>query len=180
VCAALLLTVLAGGLYAVAQQVGRVGADDVPRAVAALTAERLDAGLAPKAVVGGSAAELTSAASPFVIVFNAHHEQLASDATVQGQSPTVPAGVLDIAATDGSDHVTWQPAQGVREAVFARPWRSTTSNGVVVAGIGLGPTEDRAARVRTVATVAWAAGLGILVALFLVTRDRARPGRSPA
>jgi hypothetical protein len=88
--------------------------------------------------------------------------------------------VLDIAATDGSDHVTWQPAQGVREAVFARPWRSTTSNGVVVAGIGLGPTEDRAARVRTVATVAWAAGLGILVALFLVTRDRARPGRSPA
>lgn len=167
-------TVLAGGEYAVAQQVGRIGADDVPRAVAAMSVDRLAAGASPPAVAGGPPVELTSSAAPFVIVFDGHHQLLASDATVSGRPPALPAGVLDAAVSNGSNHVTWQPAHDVREAVFATPWRSSTADGVLVAGVGLGPTEDRAARVQGLAACAWAAGLAGLVTLFLLTRDRAR------
>jgi hypothetical protein len=173
-----LITIVAGGAYLIAQQVGRLSADDVPRALAQHWADRLAQGGPIDAAGLGPAVELTSAASPFVVIFDSQHRVVASNASLQGETPMVPPGVLDAATSNGSNHVTWQPVAGVREAVFALPWTSTSDRGFVVAGIGLGPTEDRASQVRLAAALTWLAGAGIVVALSAFTSRRI-PGANP-
>jgi len=104
-----LLTVAIGGAYVVAQQLGRRSADDAPRAVAQQWAERMTQG-GSRDLVKSRTVELTSAAAPFVIVFDSTHRVLDSTVAVGGQTPSVPPGVLDVAASSGSNQVTWQPA----------------------------------------------------------------------
>ncbi len=170
----MLSTVAAVGVYVIAQQVGRHAADDVPRAVAARAVQQLADGATPTQVTGaaGVELELASSAVPFVVVFDANHDLLASSASVNGKAPAVPAGVLDRAMAAGVDVVTWQPASGVREAVVATPWEKGTAHGVLVAGAGLGPTEERAGGVRTATLLAWAASLLLLASLYAVVISR--------
>ncbi len=151
------------GLYVVAQQVGRHGADDVPRAVVHRSVAMLAAGADPRAVAGGPAIDLAMDASAFVAVYGTDHRVLSSTATLGGTMPPVPAGVLDRAVTAGAGRVTWQPAAGVREAVVTQRWSGPAGSGVVVAGVGLGPTERRTGQILAADAIAW------LVAMVLVT-----------
>ena len=114
VAAAGLISVACLGLYVVVQQAGRIGANDVPEALAHRSVELLSAGRSPQAVAQGPAVDLATDASAFVTVYGEDHTVLASTATLHGAVPSVPAGVLDLAAATGEDQVTWQPAAGVR------------------------------------------------------------------
>jgi hypothetical protein len=169
VVAAGLITAACVVVYAAAQQAGRIGADDVPRALAQRSAALLAAGRSPQAVAQGPAVDLATDASPFVTVYGTDHAVLASTATLDGAVPAVPVGVLDHASTVGGGRVTWQPAAGVREAVVTQRWTSPSGSGVVVAGVGLAATEHRAQQVLLLAGVAWLVGLlvvtGVVVGL---------------
>ena len=77
-----LITAAAAGGYVIGQQAGRVGADDVPRAIATRAAEQLSQGVAPAQVVGASPVDLVADPVPFVIVYDRAHHLLATAATV--------------------------------------------------------------------------------------------------
>ena len=175
VLAAGLVSAACLGLAVAVQQAGRLGANDVPAALAHRSVELLRAGGDPPAVAGGPTVDLATDASAFVTVYGADHTVLASTATLHGAVPTVPPGVLDRAAAAGTDQVTWQPAAGVREAVVAQPWSSSSGSGVVVAGVGLGATEHRSQQVLVLSGVVWLVGLLVVTgAAGLLRRRTAR------
>ena len=176
-----LATIGAAAVYVVAQQVGRRAADDVPRAlvaqqVAALSSREPTTGLPAL----GPATALSSQSGPFVIVYDSAHRVLSTTALLGDTTPGLPSGTLDDAVLRGATSVTWQPRVGVREAVTAQPWTGPAGSGVVVAGVGLGATEDRARSVLVAVTAGWALVLLALTAAVVVVRhgtERTRPAR---
>lgn len=178
VAGCLVATAGALGAYLVAQQVGRRTADDVPQA---LVTEQV-AALAVRPPATGildATQPLSSRSTPFVIVYDAAHRVVSSTARLDADTPGVPAGTLDQAARSGRAAVTWQPRAGVREAVVAQPWVGASGSGVVVAGVGLGTTEERARSVLLLVFAGWAAVVlamtGVL-GLTLRREDRGRRG----
>lgn len=164
----LLLTMAAALLYVVGQQAARRTVEDAPHALVARSRAALLSGQDPQVVTSGPTVDLATDASPFVVVYDAQHHVVATDAMLAGTAPVVPAGVLDIAGERGEDAVTWQPSDGVREAVVAEPWRSATGQGVVVAGASLASSEDRTAVLRNVVAAGWALGALLLTAALVV------------
>jgi hypothetical protein len=140
---AVVASALAGTSYAMAQQVTRSTVDDAPRALAQRAADTLSRGGTPAEVTPGTTVDLTTDLGPFLIVYGPDDAVRTSTATLEGTTPRLPPGVLAQARARGIDRVTWQPQAGVREAVIALPWRSTTAHGAVVAGASLRPSEDR-------------------------------------
>jgi hypothetical protein len=166
-----LATIGAATVYVVAQQVGRRAADDVPRAivaqqVAALSSRAPTSGLPAM----GPAMALSSQSAPFVIVYDSAHRVLATTARLDETTPGLPSGTLDDAVSLGGTSVTWQPRAGVREAVIAQPWSGPAGSGVVVAGVGLGATEDRARSVLVAVTAGWVLVVLALTAALVVLR----------
>ncbi|HEY6742932.1 MAG TPA: hypothetical protein VI110_11290 [Lapillicoccus sp.] len=166
-----LATIGAAAVYGFAQQVGRRAADDVPRAlvaqvVAALSSREQTIGLP----VSGPATTLSSQSAPFVIVYDSAHRVMSTTALLDDGTPGLPAITLDDAVSRGGTNVTWQPRAGVREAVIAQPWTGPSGSGVVVAGVGLGSTEDRARSVLVAVTAGWALVLLTLTAALFILR----------
>jgi hypothetical protein len=173
----LLVTLAAGTIYLVAQQVGRRAADDIPRVLVAQVVADLGQGPATGDLpVSGPASPLSSQSTPFVIVYDPAHAVVRSSVRLDETTPGVPAGVLDEAVSRGETRVTWQPRAGVREAVVAQPWSGPAGSGVVVAGLGLGPTEDRAGAVLRLVLAGWAVAVAALT-VSLVALRRSRPVR---
>jgi hypothetical protein len=108
-----------------------------------------------------------------VIVYDRAHRVLASGATVAGEPPVMPSGVLDAAVAGGENDVSWQPRAGVREAVVALPWMDSRSSGVVVAGASLQPTETRSHTLLGGAVIGWL----IMVCAVTVVILRVNTGR---
>ena len=174
-----LATIAAVAVYVVAQQVGRRAADDVPRALVAEQVATLSAqGPTNGRPVDGASA-LSSQSGPFVIVYDSAHRVVSSTALLDDTTPGLPTGTLDDAVSRGGTSVTWQPRVGVREAVFAQPWTGPAGSGVVVAGVGLGATEERA---RSVLLVVFAGWVFVVLALTaaLVVLGRGTGGSRPA
>jgi hypothetical protein len=67
--------------------------------------------------------DLATSLDPFVLVFDADGQLLASSMLLRGRMPDYPAGVLDTVRRRGEDRVTWQPESGVRDATVAVPWQ---------------------------------------------------------
>ncbi len=171
-----LLTAATGLGYAASQQSSRRTVDDAPRALATAAASALARGQDAASATAGLPVDLRTGDLPFVTVYDGTHRLLASNATLDGRPLTVPPGVLDQAVAVGEDAVTWQPADGVREAIVARPWTSAGGHGVVVAGLSLAATEQRTGVVRDVLAATWVLGvLGVsALALLFVVRARRR------
>ena len=175
-----LITTAAAGGYVIGQQAGRLGADDVPRAMATRAVGQLSHGVAPVQVVGTSPVDLGADMSPFVIVYDRAHHLLASGATVAGEPPALPSGVLEAAVAAGENHVWWQPISGVREAVVALPWGDGRSSGVVVAGASLQPTENRSRALLWGAVIGWSIMVcAVTVVLLRVNTGRLSVSRKP-
>lgn len=156
---AVLATLACGLVYIEVQQELRSGANDPQFQLAQDAAVRLDAGVAPGAVV--SAVETVDPASslaPFVIVFDSNHAVLATDATLDGGSPTPPPGVLDAARPGSPSAVTWQPRTGVRIAAVTVAWKG----GFVLSGRSLQRVEVQEWNAELIAGAAWLAMLAAL------------------
>ncbi|MBV9354639.1 MAG: hypothetical protein JO023_03820 [Chloroflexi bacterium] len=139
--------------YLMVQQSLRLAADDVPATLAASAIARLDQGVAPEQALSVGQVELTASPAPFELVFDASGRLLASSATLDGQPPAYPAGVLGVASTRGEDRVTWQPRPGVRLATVARPWQG----GFVVAGQSLQLAEQHIDTIGELCVLGWLA-----------------------
>lgn len=169
---AVLATGLAGLVYLVAQQDGRWLANEPQVQLAEDAAARLDAGGRPGDQVGPVPVDIARSLAPFVVVYGTAGTILATDGTLDGQSPEVPPGVLDSARTSGRNAVTWQPRDGVRIATVTVPW----SGGTVLAGRSLRLVEDEASRLELVVGAGWLATVAALaVAALFVARLWPKP-----
>jgi hypothetical protein len=164
---AVLATGLAGLVYLVAQQDGRWLANEPQVQLAEDAAARLDAGGTPRDQVGPAPVDIARSLAPFVVVYGAAGTILATDGTLDGQPPAVPAGVLASARATGLDAVTWQPRPGVRIATVTVPW----NGGTVLAGRSLRLVEEHAATLELIVGGGW---LATLVALAVAAGAVAR------
>ncbi|HEV7662386.1 MAG TPA: hypothetical protein VGQ62_02530 [Chloroflexota bacterium] len=174
-------TALAVLVYAAAQQNLRLSTDDPQIALAQRTAARLDAGTPPLVAVPPDQVDLARSLDPFVLVFDATGQLLASSATLHGQVPDYPRGVFDTVRSRGEDRVTWQPENGIREGTVAVAWRG----GFVVAGRSLQLTEQHVDQLGRLVVAGWLAALvlvgaaALLAALINPASDRSTLSLAP-
>lgn len=138
--------------YATVQQAYRQGANDpqiqmANDAVDALMDRRDMESLLPTGQVS-----VDKSLAPFLIFYDAQGKVLASSVRLDGNTPELPAGVLDAArARGGENRVTWQPRPGVRIAAVIVSYR----DGYVLAGRNLREVEAREAQTSTYAGLTW-------------------------
>jgi hypothetical protein len=139
--------------------------------LAADAAARLDAGATAQSVLPAYRIDLAVSGYPFVMVYDASDQLVASSATLDGREPVLPGGVLDYARSGVERHdgtwyaayagdapwIFWTPRQGASTAVVVQRW----SGGYVVAG--------RSAEAPTaVFAIAWTLALAATAAVCLL------------
>lgn len=97
------LSVLAFIVYAAVQQDIRQSANEPQVGLAEAAAAELSAGKAPSAVLLDRSADMRSSLAPFVIVYDARGDVLASSVSLDGQTPDLPPTVFDALRRSSSD-----------------------------------------------------------------------------
>ena len=170
------VTVVCGLVYLVAQQNARLGANEIPAALAADAAAALAAGQPAAAVLPAAQVDRARSLSPFLIVYDRSGAAAATNASLRGGLPALPAGVLEYAAQHGENRVTWQPEAGLRLAAVALPVGGGPG-GWVLAARSLREAERRIDLLGAQVALGWAAALAISFALAMasVWRSNAHP-----
>jgi hypothetical protein len=133
---AVMATLFAGIIYGTVQQSFRTGADDPQIQMAQDAVAALAGQLPVESVLPAGQVDLALSLAPYLIVFNPEGAPLVANATLHGQVPVPPKGVLEYARQHGEDRLTWQPEPGVRSAIVVLPVSGGTA-GYVLAGRSL-------------------------------------------
>ena len=156
---------LVGLCYAAVQQDIRQSANDPQIQIAEDSAAKLADGQSVQNVVPSEKVDIAKSLAPYIIVFDTTGKPLASSALLDGQTPTIPAGVIDYVKQNGEDRITWQPQFGVRSAVVVTQFKGSTS-GFILVGRSLREVEIREDNIFHLLLVGW---IGMLFATFLAT-----------
>jgi hypothetical protein len=159
-------------VYASVQQSYRQGANDPQIQMAEDAADFLvDGGKAEEIIPAGKVSVAKSLA-PFMIIYDQSGKELASSVVLDGKTPELPAGVLDVTSENGENRVTWQPRAGVRIAsvIVSYP------GGYVLAGRNLREVEEREAQLTTFVGITWVLALVATLVMILfgewMTREK--------
>ena len=161
----IIITGLSGLFYAGIQQDLRQAANDPQIQMAEDAAAKLAHGQQVQNVVPAEKVDLAKSLAPYIIVFDATGNSIASSAQLDGQTPTLPHGVFDYVRQNDEDRLTWQPQPGVRSAVVVTQFRGASS-GFVVAGRSLREVEKREDDLMHIVFVGW---VGMLFVTLLAT-----------
>jgi hypothetical protein len=144
------ITMLVAFTYLSFQQSGRQMANDPQIQMAEDAARALENGSDAISIVPNKTLELRESIAPFIMVFDAQGDFVLGDATLGGQTPTFPAGLLDERTwidpktyhqqVGDETRITWQPEAAVREALVIV---HAKSGQFVAVGRSLRDTEDR-------------------------------------
>lgn len=183
---AAIVTALFASGYLVMQQIERQGADDAPARLASQLASQL-AGGAPGADstgAGGSPSDdvdLALSDAAFFVVYDSADRPVSGTGRLDGSLAAIPSGVLDQARRHGTNHVTWQTADGRRFATVEQRVGDT----VVLGGQSLAPTEARIDQLGLLIFVAWLCVLALVIVIVIVafmvervTREGSGRGRT--
>ena len=162
---AVIVTGLSWLIYGVVQQDIRQGADDPQIQLAEDGAAKLADGRSIQEIVPIEKVDIAKSLAPYIIVFDSSGKPIASSALLNGQIPTIPAGVFDVVRQNGEDRITWQPQYGVRSAVVVTQFKGANS-GFVLAGRSLREVEKREASMQQIVFVGW---IGMLLFSLLAT-----------
>jgi len=168
-------TVIAMAIYVIPLQVLRLGTDDPQVELAGNLTWQIEQGIAPADAVPNGTVEMARSLSPFVAAYDEQGRPLASQARLNGQTPTLPPGILDFVRQHGEDRFTWKPSQGIRIAAVVQ--RVDGSHpGFVLAGRSMREEAARQGLLKQLAGLAWIAMLGLVflgtVCLGWCTRPR--------
>lgn len=158
------ITIIYGTIYGVAQQVLRQSANDPQIQLAEDASTQLNAGASPT-ILNSIKVDLAHSLSPFVIVYDKSGKVVASSASLNGQTPALPSGVLSSTKANQHHMLTWQPAPHVRVAAVVM----TYDNGYVLAGRLLREVEKRETNMLYLVIAGWVMTMGGLLALAGVT-----------
>lgn len=151
---AIVVTGLIGLIYTAVQQDLRQGANDPQIQMAEDVAAKLAGGQAVQNVVPSEKVDIATSLAPYLIIFDANGNPVASSAQFDGQTPTIPSGVFDSVRQNGEDRITWQPQAGVRSAVVVTQFKGSTS-GFVLAGRSLREVERREDGLMQILLAGW-------------------------
>ena len=163
---ALVLTALATGLAlalnTIPQQVLRLGANDPQIAMAGDLVARLEQGIAPAEAVPAGSVDLSRSLTPFLIAYDDRGRPMASQAQLDGKTPTPPSGVFDNVRQHGEDRISWQPRRDVRIAAVIQRVNGPQP-GFVLAGRNMREVESRETLVGQLAGLTWIGMLGVIL-----------------
>jgi hypothetical protein len=169
---AVAFSALIGLIYLSVQQVYRSNANDPQVQMAEDAAVALADGQPAQSLVSPEKVDIARSLAPYLVVFDSAGKPVASSALLDGQVPTLPAGVIEYARQHGEDRITWQPQPGVRGAAVVVAARGGQA-GFVLAGRSLREVENRVAQLGVPFAGAWflamVAALG-LIGLFEALR----------
>jgi hypothetical protein len=126
-------------VYVAVQQTYRSSANDPQIQMAQDASAALIAGASPQSLVAANKVDLAHSLAPFLIIYDANGQVVATSATLDNQTPQLPSGVFTTARHQSPDLITWQPALGVRSAIAVVAY----PNGYVLAGRSLLVIEQR-------------------------------------
>ena len=173
---AVLLTIVFGTIYVAVQQAYRHGADDPQIEITEEVAAAIQAGADIQSMLPTTNTDIGTGLSPFIVLYGDDGKPLGGSGVLDGQLPTLPAGVLAFAKDHGSDRLTWQPKPNVRIAAVVKRLSGKPS-GYVLAGRSLREVEIRESQLTITVGVAWLASLIISLLMLLVAHgDIRRPG----
>ena len=150
-------------VYAVVQQSYRQGADDPQIQMANDAVLALGNGHSPDMLVPATKVSIADSLAPFLIIYDSSGKQVAASAVLDGETPTLPAGVLDSTKQLGENRISWQPRQDVRIATVIVSYK----DGFVLAGRNMREVERREAQVSAFAGLTWI--LAMLGTLAVIT-----------
>jgi len=163
---ALVLTALATGLAlalnTIPQQVLRLGANDPQIAMAGDLVARLEQGVSAAEAVPAGSVDLSRSLTPFLIAYDDQGRPLASQAQLNGKTPTPPSGVFDNVRQRGEARISWQPRRDVRIAAVIQRVNGPQP-GFVLAGRNMREVESREALVGQLAGLTWIGMLGVIL-----------------
>jgi hypothetical protein len=163
---AIVIVGFAGLVYAAVQQNYRTSANDPQIQMAQDARAALQTGAAPTSLVATHPVDLASSLAPYLIIYDAQGQVVASSASLNGTTPAIPPGVLTSARTKDVNLVTWQPAPGVRSAVAVVAY----PGGYVLAGRSIKVIEDREGATEAIAGTAALALLAASLVGVVATR----------
>ena len=117
--------------------------------------------------------DVAKSLAPFLITFDGSGKMLASDATLNGQSPVPPAGVFAYAKKHGLDKISWQPAKGVRIAAVVA-YYGGSREGYALSGRSLAEVENRIGSLQTLSFWAWLFSV-LLAAVLIFISEKMSP-----
>ena len=156
---AVAITVTALLVYASVQNVHRSGANDPQQQLVEDAARALAAGVTPQQVVGPTRVPMAMSLAPWLMVVDRGNHVLAASVDLDGRTPELPPGVLEVARREGGNAVTWQPRADVRSATVEVAVRDPRGL-VVIAGRSLRDVEARTGRLWLFVCVAWLVAMG--------------------
>jgi hypothetical protein len=158
-------TLLSGLIYLEVQQSLRWGANDPQIQMGEDAAAALAAGGTPESMLPATQVEISSSLAPFMVIYNAKGEPLASSARLHGATPALPSGIFDYTRQNGEDRITWQPEQGVLIAAVVVVYAGAQP-GFVLAGRSLREVEIRTSQAEQITGIGWL--VTMFVSLFVV------------
>ena len=147
--------------YATVQQSYRQGANDPQIQMANDAVDALADGRSVQSLLPAFLVPVGKSLSPFLIFYDGQGKITGSTVTLDGQTPELPAGVLDSTRKLGENRVTWQPREGVRIAAVIVSYR----DGYVLAGRNMREVEAREAQTSAYAGLTWLLAMGATLAV---------------
>lgn len=159
-------TVLGFALYAIPQQVLRLGANDPQLQLATDAVASLENGKAASEAIPTADIDMARSLTPFVIAYDDAGKPMASQATLNGAVPAPPTGVFDYVRQHSEERLSWQPVMGREHGVRIAAVVERVGGahpGFVLAGRSLREVEAREQQIEHMAGLAWIAMLGLIV-----------------
>lgn len=149
----LIIIILAGLTYGIAQQVLRHLANDPQIQMAEDTAAALTGGAQPETLIPSGKIEIEKSLAPYLIIYDETGKPLAGNGVFHQQIPAPPSGVFEHAKVQ-QNRLSWQPERGVRSAIVVQ-YFSGAKSGFVLAGRSLRETEKRVEKIQNLVLLSW-------------------------
>ena len=148
------ITIIMGVIYATVQQSYRTGANDPQIQIAEDVGAKIQQGKSVENIFQTDTIDISNSLSPFVVLYDASGRPLHSTGYLNSKMAQLPAGVFNVAKSDGQDRVTWQPQDGVRMAMVLIHINSSPVQFVAV-GRSLTEVEIRESNLIKMIFVGW-------------------------
>ena len=172
---AVVVTLLCGVIYIIAQQGYRIPANDPQIQIAQDAAQALGDGAPVETVVPSAKVDIGQSLALFVVVYDDKGAPVAGNGLLHGKLPVLPAGVFEYTSRNDENRITWQPEPGVRHAIVIERIRDAKP-GFVMVGRSLREVEQRVDQLGLMVGAGWAgtqvATFVILVLVELIFRDK--------
>jgi hypothetical protein len=163
---AALTVLLTSMIYIATQQSYRSGANDPQIQMATDAVNALEGGAVPQDLVATNKIDIAQSLAPYLAIYDANHQIVASSATLHGGPLALPSGVFDNAQSNGMNVLTWQPEAGVRSAIVVKSYQG----GFVLAGRSLQSVEERETNLEQLLLIGGLATLALTFAAIFLTR----------